>query len=127
MTPRGFSTIPCRKPMTTATRPDSTKRRRAKGALLTRGRHRTENAGSVRAGGRTVPMYAYILIQTSVGRQADVSTEIARLDDVVSADPVTGPYDVIVRAEAGSLDELGRGVLARIEAVEGITRTLTCP
>ena len=72
-------------------------------------------------------MYAYILIQTAVGKQADVSTEITRLDGVLSADPVTGPYDVIVRAEARSLDELGRKVLSRIEGVDGITRTLTCP
>jgi len=72
-------------------------------------------------------VYAYILIQTAVGKQADVSTEIGRIDGVLSADPVTGPYDVVVRAESRTLDELGRGVLARIEAVDGITRTLTCP
>jgi hypothetical protein len=40
---------------------------------------------------------------------------------------VTGPYDVIVRAEAGSVDELGKLVVARVQAVDGITRTLTCP
>jgi len=72
-------------------------------------------------------MHAYILIQTAVGRQGDVSTEIARLDGVMEADPVTGPYDVVVLAEARSLDELGRKVLSKIEAIEGITRTLTCP
>ena len=72
-------------------------------------------------------MFAYILIQTAVGKQGDVSTEIGRLDGVLSADPVTGPYDVVVRAESRSLDELGRTVLARIEAIDGITRTLTCP
>jgi DNA-binding Lrp family transcriptional regulator len=72
-------------------------------------------------------VYAYILIQTAVGRQADVSSEIARLEGVISADPVTGPYDVIVRAESETLDEMGRGVLSRIEGVDGITRTLTCP
>ena len=72
-------------------------------------------------------MYAYILIQTAVGRQADVSTEVGRLEGVISADPVTGPYDVVVRAESRSLDELGRGILSRIEGVDGITRTLTCP
>ena len=72
-------------------------------------------------------MYAYILIQTAVGKQGDVSAEISRLDGVLSADPVTGPYDVIVRAESRSLDEMGRGVLSRVEEVEGITRTLTCP
>jgi len=72
-------------------------------------------------------MYAYILIQTAVGRQGDVSAEIARINGVIEADPVTGPYDVVVRAEARSLDELGRKVLSQIEAIDGITRTLTCP
>jgi DNA-binding Lrp family transcriptional regulator len=72
-------------------------------------------------------MNAYILIQTAVGRQGDVSTEIARIDGVIEADPVTGPYDVVVLAEASSLDELGRTVLSQIEGVDGITRTLTCP
>mgnify|MGYP000704279929 CR=1 FL=1 len=40
---------------------------------------------------------------------------------------VTGPYDVVVKAEAQNVDELGKLVVARIQAVEGITRTLTCP
>jgi hypothetical protein len=34
---------------------------------------------------------------------------------------------VIARAEARSLDELGRLVVARVRVVDGITRTLTCP
>jgi DNA-binding Lrp family transcriptional regulator len=40
---------------------------------------------------------------------------------------VTGPYDVIVRAQAENVNELGKLVAAHIQAVEGITRTLTCP
>jgi DNA-binding Lrp family transcriptional regulator len=40
---------------------------------------------------------------------------------------VTGPYDVIVRAEAKNIDELGKLVLAQVQGVNGITRTLTCP
>ena len=43
------------------------------------------------------------------------------------AEDVTGPYDVIVRAEAQNVDELGKLVVAKIQGVEGITRTLTCP
>jgi DNA-binding Lrp family transcriptional regulator len=39
---------------------------------------------------------------------------------------VTGPYDVIARVEAPSVDELGQLVIARIQDVKGITRTLTC-
>ena len=70
---------------------------------------------------------AYILIQPEVGKAAAVAAAIADLDGVAQAEDVTGPYDVIVRAEASSVDELGRLVVARIQGVDGITRTLTCP
>jgi DNA-binding Lrp family transcriptional regulator len=70
---------------------------------------------------------AYILIQTEVGKAADVAREISGIQGVTLAEDVTGPYDVIVRAEANNVDELGRLVVAQIQSVEGITRTLTCP
>jgi len=70
---------------------------------------------------------AYILIQTEVGKAAAVASEIATISGVASAEDVTGPYDVIVRAEADTVDELGQLVVARIQGVDGITRTLTCP
>jgi DNA-binding Lrp family transcriptional regulator len=72
-------------------------------------------------------MQAYILIQTDVGKAAEVAAAIAELSGVTLAEDVTGPYDVIVRAEADNVDELGRMVVARVQAVPGITRTLTCP
>ena len=70
---------------------------------------------------------AYILIQTEVGKAAAVVAQISALDGVTSAEDVTGPYDVIVRAEAATVDELGRLVVASVQSVGGITRTLTCP
>lgn len=70
---------------------------------------------------------AYILVQTEVGKAATVAAEIGSLAGVVSAEDVTGPYDVIVRAEAADVDQLGRLVVARVQGVGGITRTLTCP
>ncbi|MBG0832333.1 MULTISPECIES: Lrp/AsnC family transcriptional regulator [Planomonospora] len=70
---------------------------------------------------------AYILIQTEVGKAASVASEISAISGVTQAEDVTGPYDVIVRAEARNVDELGKLVVAQIQAVEGITRTLTCP
>jgi DNA-binding Lrp family transcriptional regulator len=69
---------------------------------------------------------AYILIQTVVSA-AQVAGEIAALDGIESADDVSGPYDVIVRASAPTMDELGQLVVSKIQTVEGITRTLTCP
>ena len=70
---------------------------------------------------------AYILVQTEVGKAAQVAEKIVELEGVQQAEDVTGPYDVIVRAEARDIDELGKLVVARVQAVEGITRTLTCP
>ena len=70
---------------------------------------------------------SYILIQTEVGKAAQVAAEVARIDGVTSAEDVTGPYDVIVRAESGSVDELGRMVVSKVQLIDGITRTLTCP
>ena len=76
---------------------------------------------------RSPVVHAYILIQTEVGKAAQVAATIAEIDGVTKAEDVTGPYDVIVRAEAESVDELGRLVVARVQSVDGITRTLTCP
>ena len=74
-----------------------------------------------------MPVHAYVLIQTEVGRAASVSRAVAALDGVLAAEGVTGPYDIIVRAEAGTVDELGQMVVGRLQSVEGITRTVTCP
>lgn len=70
---------------------------------------------------------AYILIQTEVGKASTVADVIAKLPGILHAEDVTGPYDVIVRAQSDSVDELGRMVVAKIQQVDGITRTLTCP
>jgi DNA-binding Lrp family transcriptional regulator len=70
---------------------------------------------------------AYVLIQVQVGRSAEVESEIARIESVISSDVVTGPYDVIALAQAAGMDDLGKLVVARIQAVDGVTRTLTCP
>ncbi|MEE9205766.1 MAG: Lrp/AsnC ligand binding domain-containing protein [Acidimicrobiia bacterium] len=70
---------------------------------------------------------AYVLIQTEVGKAAQVAMEVERIDGVQSAHAVTGPYDAVVHASADDVDALGKLVVAKIQAVEGITRTLTCP
>ncbi|GGV33161.1 MULTISPECIES: Lrp/AsnC ligand binding domain-containing protein [Streptomycetaceae] len=72
-------------------------------------------------------VHAYILVQTEVGKATSVAESIAKIPGVLQAEDVTGPYDVIVRAEAETVDDLGRMVVAQVQQVEGITRTLTCP
>ncbi|MCV7434581.1 Lrp/AsnC family transcriptional regulator [Mycolicibacterium bacteremicum] len=70
---------------------------------------------------------AFMLIQTEVGRAEVVAKQLAGLPGVVSAEYVTGPYDVVTRIAADSQDELQRDVVGRVQQVAGITRTLTCP
>ena len=70
---------------------------------------------------------AYVLIQTEMGHAATVASEVRRLPGVVAADDVTGPYDVIVSAEADSIDALAQMVVSRVQLIPGITRTVTCP
>ena len=69
---------------------------------------------------------AYVLIQTQVGKADQVARDLGGLDGVLSAEQVTGPYDIVARVEARSLNELGRLVATGIQGVEGITRTITC-
>jgi DNA-binding Lrp family transcriptional regulator len=73
-----------------------------------------------------VAVCAYVLIQAEVGKSAQVAQEIAEIGGIVAAENVTGPYDVIVRAEAESVDELGRMVVSKMQLIDGITRTTTC-
>ncbi len=70
---------------------------------------------------------AYILIHTEPGHAGAVAQEAQRIRGVLVASDVTGPYDVVVEAEGRNLQEIHDQVLAPIQEIDGITRTLTCP
>jgi DNA-binding Lrp family transcriptional regulator len=72
-------------------------------------------------------MEAFIFLQTQVGTDAQVARLVGELPGVISVDVVNGPHDVVVRAEADSIDELGKVILRPMAQIDGITRTLTCP
>jgi DNA-binding Lrp family transcriptional regulator len=74
-----------------------------------------------------MPVSAYILIQTEVGKAASVASEVRDIPGVIAADDVTGPYDVVVRVEAATMDDLGRLVVSRVQMLGGITKTTTMP
>jgi DNA-binding Lrp family transcriptional regulator len=58
---------------------------------------------------------AYVLIETEVGKVAHVARAIAKLDGVQLAEDLAGPYDVIAKVQAPSLNELGRLVVSDIQ------------
>ena len=70
---------------------------------------------------------AYVLIQAEVGRSAEVADAVRKIPGVRFADVVTGPYDVVLRTEAADIDGLGELIVDNVQAVVGVTRTLTCP
>ena len=71
-------------------------------------------------------VHAYILIQTEVGKAAQVAATISEIEGVSKAEDVTGPYDVIVQMEADDLDKLGNAITDGIQRIEGVQRTTTC-
>lgn len=75
----------------------------------------------------TVAVTAYILIQAEVGAAADVADATRELEQVITADVAMGPYDVIARASAADMDELGGVVVNSIGKIQGVERTLLCP
>src|SRR6266536_2267199 len=60
--------------------------------------------------GRAV-VQAYILIQTEVGKAASVAKAIANIKGVTQAEDVTGPSDLILRADARNVDEPAKVVV----------------
>ncbi|HEV8420483.1 MAG TPA: Lrp/AsnC ligand binding domain-containing protein [Actinomycetota bacterium] len=69
---------------------------------------------------------AYVLIQVEPGTTGPVVEAVLQVKGVISADGVTGPYDVVALAEARNLDELNRRVIGSIQTIEGVLRTLPC-
>ena len=70
---------------------------------------------------------AYILIQTQAGKAAIVATALRDVPGVLETASLAGPYDVIARAQARDIDELAKLVTSRVQALDGVSRTMTCP
>jgi len=69
---------------------------------------------------------AYILIETAVGKAGTVANILRNAPGIVSADRVTGPYDIIAVIEADGLRAVGDFVTDHVHAIGGIGRTVTC-
>jgi DNA-binding Lrp family transcriptional regulator len=56
-----------------------------------------------------------------------VAKQLATLPGVLTAEYVTGPYDVIVRIGADTMERMQTDIVPGVQKISGITRTLTCP
>lgn len=69
---------------------------------------------------------AYVLVETTVGRNRDVIAALRSIKGISEVDMVTGPFDLIAVVEAASLAEIGEVLTTKIHPIPGVTRTVTC-
>jgi len=69
---------------------------------------------------------AFILLEAKPGKALGVSRQIAKIPGVRASYAVTGPFDVIVHAEAPDFKTVAQLVVAKIQAITSVARTLTC-
>lgn len=70
-------------------------------------------------------LYAYILLTVRIGMLKQALDKIRKFEEVVAAEAITGPYDIIVYIGVDGLTQLTRTLLHRIEEVDGVTESMT--
>ncbi len=68
---------------------------------------------------------AYVFIDCEHGRARAAAEEIAKIGGAEDVKTVTGPHDIIAFVAASSFKVLGDVVITKIQAVDGVKRTLT--
>jgi len=69
---------------------------------------------------------AYVLISAEPGKATDIVKGIGKIQGVKMVNAVTGPYDAIAYIEATNFSAIGDLIVAKIQKIEGVSRTLTC-
>ncbi|TMB98804.1 MAG: Lrp/AsnC family transcriptional regulator [Chloroflexi bacterium] len=75
-------------------------------------------------------MKAYILVEARMGKAGAIASAVHALElprgTLLSADVVTGPFDLIAAVETSDLETLMASVTDRIQEIDGVLRTITC-
>lgn len=69
---------------------------------------------------------AYVLITTTAGKALEVVHRLQGQDGILQADAITGEYDVIVQIEAQDVPGIGRLIVDKVQAADGVFKTVTC-
>ena len=69
---------------------------------------------------------AYVLISATAGKALEVATKLHGQQGIVNADAITGKYDVIAQVESGDIAGIGKLIVEKIQAAEGVFKTITC-
>ena len=69
-------------------------------------------------------MKAYIMITVKLGSTNDVLSKLKKIPGVTSVAVITGEFDIIVRVETETMDEMYNRT-QEIHLIDGITETIT--
>jgi DNA-binding Lrp family transcriptional regulator len=67
---------------------------------------------------------AFVLVNAEIGKIEDVLDKLLRINEVVEAYSVAGPYAIVAKVEADRFERLTE-IVPRFHEIEGITGTLT--
>lgn len=68
---------------------------------------------------------AFVLINTDMGSEAEVSSALREIEEVKKVYGVYGVYDLVVRLEAGSMQQLKDAIGSKIRRLKNVRSTLT--
>ncbi len=72
-----------------------------------------------------MPIYAYILLKVGPDRNKKILDKIKSLDETLEAFILFGAYDIIIKGEFKSKEDMGRFLSEKLKAIPGILETQT--
>ena len=70
---------------------------------------------------------SYVLISCEMGTEESVMNELEKIDSVKEVTRVIGSYDIIVKLEEPSSDDVKNIIFSKIRTIDKIRTTLTLP
>lgn len=68
---------------------------------------------------------AYVLVTTEVGAEEEVRNRLLKEPEIIEAEVVFGVYDIVVKIEAESMEQIRKIVTWKIRRIDKVTSTQT--
>lgn len=68
---------------------------------------------------------AFVTIKVQVGKIKEVLTEIRKIENVLEAYSITGPYDIIIKIQGENLENVAKMIVTKVHEIAGVQDTVT--
>ena len=75
-----------------------------------------------------LPVCAYVFVNVdhaNLRSQEEIAGELKKIPNVLEANIVSGELDIIVKARAADVEDLGKTVVGKMRGIRGISKTIT--